>query len=167
MAGGAASDDVGAAFRSAMRRLASTVTILTTHRLGQRSGMTATAVTSLSVEPPALLACVNRSASIHPDLSDGARFCVNILGSMHVGLSTAFGGQADPEVRFDHGVWQHDAFDVPYLADAPANVFCVVAQMIEYGTHSVVIGRVYAALAQPMAAPLLYGDGRYLSPSEL
>jgi flavin reductase (DIM6/NTAB) family NADH-FMN oxidoreductase RutF len=162
MAGSTGPEDIGSAFRKAMRRLASTVTIVTTARLGQRSGMTATAVTSLSVEPASLLVCVNRSASIHPDLAPGARFCVNILASVHADLSAAFGGLADPESRFDQGDWERDEHHVPYLADAPANVFCIVEQMIEYGTHSIVIGRVYAAYADPASPQLIYGDGRYL-----
>ncbi len=154
--------DVAQAFRQAMRRLAATVTIVSTARLGARSGMTATAVTSLSLEPPALLVCVNRSASLHADLAVGARFCVNILGHGHGELSAAFGGQAEPEERFAQGVWADDGYEVPYLLDAPANVFCIVAQMIDYGTHSIVIGRVYAAREGEGGHPLIYGNGRYL-----
>jgi flavin reductase (DIM6/NTAB) family NADH-FMN oxidoreductase RutF len=162
MDGVSGADDISVAFRKAMRRLAATVTIVTTARLGQRSGMTATAVTSLSVQPPAMLVCVNRSASIHGDLEVGARFCVNILGHAHGELSAAFGGQTEPEARFEHGDWESDTHGVPYLADATANVFCVVAQMIEYGTHSIVIGSVYAAREGEGAHPLIYGNGRYL-----
>jgi flavin reductase (DIM6/NTAB) family NADH-FMN oxidoreductase RutF len=162
MSGTAASDDIAYAFRQAMRRLAATVTIVSTARMGQRSGMTATAVTSLSVQPPALLVCVNRSASLHADLSLGARFCVNILGHAHGELSAAFGGQTEPEGRFAQGAWQDDPWEVPYLSDAPANVFCIVARMIDYGTHSIVIGSVYAAREGEGAHPLIYGNGRYL-----
>ena len=60
--------DLGHQFRLAMRKLASTVTVLTTREADEHHGMAATAVTSLSTEPPSLLVCVNRSASLHDPL---------------------------------------------------------------------------------------------------
>ncbi len=66
-------------FRKAMRRLASAVTVISTAHDDRRHGMTATAVTSVSSAPPSLLACINRSASLHAPLLASRRFCVNIL----------------------------------------------------------------------------------------
>lgn len=68
-------------FRLAMRRLATTVSIVTTSSEGRPFGMTATAVTSLSTEPPSLLFCVNRNTSIFPRLGPGVGACVNLLCS--------------------------------------------------------------------------------------
>src|SRR3546814_15206357 len=68
------------AFRAAMRRLAATVTVISTRADdGIRHGMTATAVTSVSADPPAVLACVNRSAALHAQLHLGPLFCINLL----------------------------------------------------------------------------------------
>ena len=64
----------------AMRRLAKSVTIITTSNGRERFAMSATAVDSLSTEPPSLLICVNQTASLHAVLDAGADFCVNILG---------------------------------------------------------------------------------------
>src|SRR3546814_11559677 len=68
------------ASRAAMRRLAATVTVISTRADdGIRHGMTATAVTSVSADPPAVLACVNRSAALHAQLHLGPLFCINLL----------------------------------------------------------------------------------------
>ena len=153
--------DLASDFKAAMRRLVSTVTIVTNRdpRTGQRSGMTATAVTSLSADPPALLVCVNRSASMHPSLAIGSRFCVNILGEPHEELARSFGGQTEPGFRFEAGQWSGD--EVPFLADAVATVFCQVDQLIDYATHSIVIGRVGAARVNGTHRPLVYGNGKF------
>jgi flavin reductase (DIM6/NTAB) family NADH-FMN oxidoreductase RutF len=81
------------AFRQGMRRLAAGVTIVTTIHDGERSGLTATAVTSLSVDPPQLLVCVNREAGSHDLIRRGERMCVNVLSHAHKNLAARFAGQ--------------------------------------------------------------------------
>jgi flavin reductase (DIM6/NTAB) family NADH-FMN oxidoreductase RutF len=156
-------ETLAAAFKAAMRRLVATVTIVTNRDPadGNRLGMTATAVTSLSVDPPSLLVCVNRSATMHPTLALGSRFCVNILGSPHADLARNFGGGVDPELRFEAGEWRDDPDGVPFLADAVATVFCRVDQLIDYATHSIVIGRVEGADADATHRSLIYGNGKF------
>ena len=157
----AAEEALAGAFKQAMRRLAATVTILTTvNSEGRPIGMTATAVTSLSADPPSLLACVNRSASIHPALKVGSQLCVNLLGEGHGDLSFAFGGKVGPDERFAHGDWVEA--DVPYLADAQVNLACKVDAVFDYGSHSIVVGRVEAVRLAGDFAPLVYGDGRFI-----
>src|SRR5690606_15060056 len=68
------------AFRSAMRHVAATVYAVTTGHSGGRYGILATAVSSLSFDPPSLLVCINRSASLHAPLASAEIFCVNVLG---------------------------------------------------------------------------------------
>ncbi|OYU34773.1 flavin reductase family protein [Novosphingobium sp. PASSN1] len=156
--------DLAHAFKQAMRRLAASVTIITTTNSdGEPVGMTATAVTSLSAEPPSLLACVNRSASIHSSFSVGRRFCVNLLGQNHSDLSFAFGGKVGPSERFGHGDWVHA--EVPYLADAQVNFACMVDGMFDYGTHSIIVGRLDGIRLAGEFGPLVYGDGRFITTS--
>ena len=163
MTGSPAPGDLATAFKGAMRRLAATVTIASTRGPdGRPMGMTATAVTSVTADPPALLICVNRSASIHPCLAMGHRFCVNLLASDHGDLSFAFGGRVAPEERFAQGEWAADA-DVPYLADAQSNIFCVVDALHDYGTHTIVIGKVASVRLHGEVRPLIFGDGRFLA----
>ena len=154
--------NLAVAFKAAMRQLASTVTIVTNRDpgTGRRNGMTATAVTSLSADPPALLVCVNRSASMHPTFAVGSPFCVNILGEPHAALARSFGGQTEPEFRFDTGHWGENG-DVPYLTDAVAAVFCHVDRLIDYATHSIVIGLVTHAEQHETHRSLIYGNGQY------
>lgn len=151
------------AFRNAMRRLAATVTVLSTRaENGLRHGMTATAVTSVSASPPAVLACVNRSAALHAQLSLGRLLCINLLHCSQQKLSEVFAASADGESRFQIGDWRADNQGVPYLADAQANVFCEIEALHAYGSHSVCIGRVLRATSRDDVAPLIYQDGTYM-----
>ena len=108
------SDGIIAEFKRAMRRLASTVTIISTADVnGNRYGMAATAVTSVSTDPPSLLVCVNRDASIHAPLAGRGAFCVNVLTTGHEDLVSAFGGRLKGNERFSVGDWCDDNRDIP------------------------------------------------------
>lgn len=155
--------ELSTAFRAAMRRMAATVTVIsTTAENGSRHGMTATAVTSVSADPPAVLACVNRSAALHAQLGLGRRLCINLLHCSQQRLSEVFAGALEGEIRFTEGDWLSNAEGVPYLADAQANIFCEIEALHAYGTHSVCIGRVTGAVCRPDVAPLVYQDGTYM-----
>jgi flavin reductase (DIM6/NTAB) family NADH-FMN oxidoreductase RutF len=142
-----------------MRRLAATVSVITTLENGVRYGMTATSVVSVSMEPPSLLVSINRRASIHDPLLRRGRFCVNLLLNKHQSCSDAFAGKLIVPERFDIGAWRQDDHELPFLADALANVFCRVDRTLQYGSHSIVIGCVLdARVAQPIE-PLIHLDG--------
>ncbi|WP_341896721.1 flavin reductase family protein [Ferrovibrio terrae] len=156
-------NSLNATFRAAMRRMAATVTVIsTTAENGSRHGMTATAVTSVSADPPAVLACVNRSAALHAQLGLGRRLCINLLHCSQQRLSEVFAGALEGEIRFTEGDWLSNGEGVPYLADAQANIFCEVEALHAYGTHSVCISRVTHAVCRPDVAPLVYQDGTYM-----
>jgi flavin reductase len=150
-------------FKSAMRRLAATVTIVTGGTPEQRGGFAATAVCSLTTDPPALLICVNRSASLHDRLSMGALFCVNLLHAAHEELAGQFGGKVASADRFSYGTWSHDKDGIAYLSDAQANVFCTVDGLMAYGTHSIIVGKVRHVRVHGAIAPLIYADGRFIA----
>jgi flavin reductase (DIM6/NTAB) family NADH-FMN oxidoreductase RutF len=159
-----ATGDLRGGFLDAMRRLASTVTIVSTTSDDGPSGMTATAVTSLSADPPAILVCVNRTASIHAKLQLGRRFCISLLGVDHRDLPSVFGGGIDPEKRFDYGTWTISRHGVPFLDDAQSNIFCTVDGLFDYATHTIVIGKVDAVrMPGDDINPLIFGDGRFLT----
>jgi flavin reductase (DIM6/NTAB) family NADH-FMN oxidoreductase RutF len=99
-------------FRKAMRSLASAVSIVSTAHDDRRFGMTATAVCSLSMQPPTLLVCVNQSTSLHHPLLSAGRFCINILHADQDELARTF-GQKGIEDRFANGNWQVDDRGVP------------------------------------------------------
>ena len=154
-------------FRAAMRRLAGTVTIVTTRHEARRYGMAATAVCSVCAEPPTLLVCVNRSASIHEPIAAAGRFCVNLLSLEHAELVAPFSGRLAGEARFDHGHWVSGALELPCLQDAQASVFCVVRQAVPYATHTVFFGEAVAVRVRQDVAPLVYQDGRLAASREL
>jgi len=154
-------DQVIGDFKRAMRRLASTVTIISTSDVnGNRFGMTATAVNSLTMDPPSLLICANQSASIHDPLTIRGRFCVNVLTTEHEDLVAAFSGQLKGDARFGVGTWCTDESGIPYLEGAQCNLFCDVDNIVPFATHSVIIGRVNAVRVEEGISPLIYADGK-------
>ncbi len=154
--------DVSTALRCAMRRLASSVGVVVALGPDGATGMAATSITSLALDPPSLLVCVNQQASLHACLSAGARFCVSLLGLDQRPVADAFGGAVARKLRFTIGEWSKDAHGVPQLDGAQANLSCTVEQMVAYGTHSIVIGRVDEVRTCGEVTPLIYQDGRYL-----
>jgi flavin reductase (DIM6/NTAB) family NADH-FMN oxidoreductase RutF len=149
--------------REGLRRLAKAVVVITCAHEGQRFAMAATAVSELSMDPPSLLICVNRTASLYTPLSQGADFCVNILHSDHHEVSLACSGKVRGEARFAVGKWATAANGCPILEDAQASFACRNEQAMDYGTHHIVIGRVEEVFIEGEVSPLVYADGRYLS----
>jgi flavin reductase (DIM6/NTAB) family NADH-FMN oxidoreductase RutF len=145
-----------------MRRLAATVTIISTGRKGAvRHGMTATAVTSLSMDPPSLLVCVNRNRLLHSLLTENDGFCVNLLQSEQAAISDVFAGELPPEERFLHGEWGEGIDGMPYLVDAQSSIFCHRREVIDYGSHSIFIGEVRDVRLAADVRPLIYSNGTY------
>jgi flavin reductase (DIM6/NTAB) family NADH-FMN oxidoreductase RutF len=149
------------ALRQGLRRLAKAVVVITCRHGGSRFAMTATAVSELSMEPPSLLICVNRTASLHAPLAAKAGFCVNILHRSHADISALCSGKEKGEARFSLGRWEDEADGIPYLADAQASFLCRHEQSVDYGTHCIVIGLVEKVLIHGSVDPLVYVDGTY------
>ena len=78
------------AFKRGMRHLAASVTLITTRHRDLRGGLTATAVCSVSAEPPQILVCVNKTASAHDPIGEAGFFCVNILAPDHRKIAERF-----------------------------------------------------------------------------
>lgn len=152
------------AFRSAMRHVAATVYAVTTGHGGGRYGILATAVSSLSFEPPSLLVCVNRSASLHGPLATAETFCVNVLGLGNRDVAERFmSGRGDD--RFAEGAWE-ESHGVPVLSSAQSSLICRRVHCHEFGTHSIFIGELIAAKHREDAAPLTYYDRQYIDISQ-
>jgi flavin reductase (DIM6/NTAB) family NADH-FMN oxidoreductase RutF len=152
---------VGAAFRSAMRQFASTVTVITAVDHERRHGMTATAVTSLSMDPPSILVCINQSTLLHDMLLRARRFCVNVLNRDQADLSAAFAGALPPEKRFETGNWATTEDGIPYLVDAQAVLFNRKMGAMPFGTHTIFVGQVEDVALRDPIAPLVYQDAAY------
>ncbi|GGD50659.1 flavin reductase [Erythrobacter arachoides] len=149
-------DAIGFAFREAMRHVAATVYAVTTTHRGERFGILATSVASLSFDPPSLLACINREASLHDPLAEAERFCVNILGLANRDVAERF-MRAGVEGRFAVGDWA-DEHGVPVLRSAQSSLVCSVADRHAFGTHTIFVGELIAASHRHDAKPLTYFD---------
>ncbi|MDF0541772.1 flavin reductase family protein [Sphingobium sp. H39-3-25] len=123
--------------------------------------MAATAVSELSLDPPSMLICVNRTASIHPVLSRGMSFAINILHHDHADIAANCSGKMKGEERFSVGEWQMTPQGVPFLADCQAAIICHNDKQLDYGTHSLFIGRVADVSLHGDVSPLIYVDGRF------
>lgn len=152
-----------AEFRAAMRELAAGVAIVTSGSGLRRRGMTATAVCSLSVEPPTLLVCVNRNAECHKTILEYGSFCVNLLGSEDESLASRFAGRTGERgvERFSAGRWGMLSTGAPVLLDAIASFDCTLREAIEAGTHSIFVGDVEAVSVEASRSALVYRAGRF------
>jgi flavin reductase (DIM6/NTAB) family NADH-FMN oxidoreductase RutF len=147
--------------RAGLRRLGKAVVVVTCWHEDRRWAMTATAVSELSMDPPSLLVCVNKNASLHGPLTAGANFCVNILHADQLSVSQACSGKMKGEARFGQGDWGAGVCGTPFLRGAQANFFCHYETHLAYGTHAVVIGAVQEVTCAGEVDPLIYLDGGY------
>lgn len=147
--------------RDALRRLAKAVVVVTSQHNGERYAMAATAVSELSLDPPSMLVCVNRAASLHGPLSDAAPFAINILHRTQQAVASRCSGPVKGEARFELGDWTIGALGMPCLRGAQAQIVCRSAGRLDHGTHTVFIGDVVDVMVEGQVHPLVYVDGRY------
>jgi flavin reductase len=151
-------------FKRAMRRLAAGVSIITTSADGQWHGLAATSVCSVTVDPPALLVCVNRAARSHEAIRRSGLFCVNVLREGDSDLVRRFSTQADRETRFAEREWTTISTGAPALVGAAASFDCRLLQAIDVHSHTIFVGDAVAVeLWQEEHAPLVYHDGTFRS----
>jgi flavin reductase (DIM6/NTAB) family NADH-FMN oxidoreductase RutF len=151
------------AFRNAMRRLAAGVCLITSEdSAGLRTGMTATAVCSVSAEPPILLCCINRQSNSYPAILRAGIFGVNVLAIDDRPLADQFARPLAAEEKYLLGLWRRLQTGAPILESALAGFDCRVSSSVEVGTHGIIFGEIVALQLRPVAAnPLLYGHGAY------
>src|SRR5262245_30288506 len=146
-------------FRNVIGHFASGVTVITTTADGRRHGTTASAVTSLALEPPMLLVCMNRESATGVAMASTGAFAVNILGEAHGELAIRFARKGQD--KFDGVEIAEGDCGQPLLAGAIAHLECRVTEQVAAGTHTVFIAEVEAATAQVGAPPLAYYRGRF------
>lgn len=145
-----------------MRRMAASVCVITTvDDTGEPRAMTATSVTSLSMDPPAMLVCVNRWADIHQPMAAGTAFCINILHRSQQEIAERCARANPGENYLRAAPWTLSATGLAHLPDAQACIFCDVDQTIPYTTHSIFIGTVSEVRTHGESAPLIHLDGAY------
>lgn len=148
------------AYRNAIGMFATGVTVVFAGDLDDFHGMTANAVTSVSLEPMLILVCVKKQAHLVQYLERYKAFSINVLQRHQEDLSTYFAGawkeEAPPE--FELSAWHGG----PLLADCAAAIGCELHEVLEGGDHWIFVGRVIAVHQnQGPVNPLLFYRGRY------
>ena len=150
-------------FKAGMRRLAGGVTIISVAGEDGPRGLTATAVTSLSADPPSLVACVNRRLEAASAIERAGGFCVSVLSHEQERIARRFAGMegVTGRARFISGDWRRGGRGAPMLNGALVNFECSLLSFVAAGTHQIFIGEVMAVHLGNRGRPLLYCDGNF------
>lgn len=154
-----------ARFCTAMRNLAGHCVVIASGDEQQRAGLTATAVCSITADPPRLLVCVNRNVYAHGVISEQRHLSVNVLGSNQEQIARRFAGMVEGvsgEERFAEGAWASGISRVPVLGDALVSFECRVVEAIPASTHDMFLCEVIEVTGQmSQEDPLIYFNGQF------
>jgi flavin reductase (DIM6/NTAB) family NADH-FMN oxidoreductase RutF len=147
-----------AQFKHALSHFASGVTIVTTEHEGTDYGLTVASFASLSLNPPLVLVCINKSSSSHDPIAKSQKFGVSILGSDQEAISGRFAARGGD--KFAGLDVRRGSTGVPLVGNALATLECRVHEQIIGGDHSIFIGEVVDTQTRE-GAPLLYFRAAY------
>ncbi len=145
----------------AFRRLTAGVSVISAGNKSERYAMTASSVTSVSMEPASLLVCINKEAEINHFLSSHDQFCVNLLDRSQEDVSNTCATPGLSDKRFETGKWQETAIHTPYLEGAQANIFCQTDKQVNYASHNIYIAKVINVIHSDTVNPLVYLNSAY------
>ena len=149
------------ALKQLLGRRAAAVAIVTA-RAGERiHGMTVTAYTEVSLEPPLVLVCADQTSNTHPVISAGGVFALNLLSDAQAELSNRFASKQDEDRRFEGIAWETAVTGAPILPGVLGALDCRVVAAHEAGDHVIYVGRVEAVRHHPEREPLLYHRATY------
>ena len=146
--------------RSAMGRFPTGVTVVTAATAVGPAGLAANAVTSLSLDPPLMLACLDRGSRTLRSVEAAGRFGINVLGSAHEGLAERFSQKIPMEQKWAQVNWE-ECDGIPHLSAAIVFVACTMRDVLAGGDHVIVTGEV-ESIQQRAGEPLLFVDGAYV-----
>lgn len=148
-------------FRNAMSLLTCAVNVVTTTGASGHYGFTASAVCSVTDNPPTLLVCMNKSSYLHSHFVENKMLAVNVLGAHHQTISTVFSSKMNSEERFKHGAWTTLKTGAPVLEDSLVSFDCHIEQIQEVGTHNIFICRIVAIQQTQQDQGLIYFKRAY------
>ncbi|MGR9087503.1 MAG: flavin reductase family protein [Gammaproteobacteria bacterium] len=148
-------------FKKALQHWASGVAVVTAQsgKHGMQ-GMTVTAFSSVSINPPQILVCINQSADTGEGIRESGSFSVNVLKSDQAEVSNQFAGGSSQRQRFENTAWEPGISGSPMLCESIMSLDCTVVEIIHSGTHAIIIGEVQNAVCRS-GEPLLYYRGGY------
>jgi len=151
-------------FRQVLGHFASGVTVVTTlDAEGRPAGLTASAFSSVSLDPPLVLVCVAHTAQSYPAFHAHGKFAINVLGTDHERVARRFASTSSGAEKFSDTGYRPGALGLPILADALAELECTIVHAYPAGDHTIFVGRVEAAQCRGDAGlePLLCYRGRF------
>jgi flavin reductase (DIM6/NTAB) family NADH-FMN oxidoreductase RutF len=149
------------AFKKVMGSLAAGVTVVTTvDAAGNKWGLTATAFTSVSLDPPLCLVCVDKRAGSLAALTASRKFAVNILDASQESLSNHFASRADDKFA-DVSHRSGEETGCPILDGALASMECEVVDIYAGGDHDIFVGKLVSAHARDTGGALVHWRGKY------
>ena len=148
-------------FKKALQLWASGVTVVTTssEKFGVQ-GMTVSAFSSVSVNPPLVLVCINNAADTGEGIKESQCFAVNVLTSDQQDISNQFAGGSNQQLRFENTDWKAGFTGAPILNESLMSLDCKVVEKVLAGTHWIIIGEVQECVCRS-GEPLLYFCGAY------
>lgn len=148
------------ALRSAMSRFPTGVSVVTALTEEGPAGLAANAVTSLSLDPPLMLACLDRGSRTLRAVERAGRFGVNVLGSGAEELARGFARKVAIGEKWEGVGWSKEHTEIPRLDDAIVWIGCELRDVLSGGDHVIVTGNVIA-IAEREGDALLFVDGSY------
>ena len=146
-------------FRRTLGHFGSGVTVVTAATEERMAGLTVSAFSSVSLNPPLILVCIHKQSSAVDVIRDGGKFAVNLLSEEQIDVSNHFASQT-PD-KFQNVAVQISTFGLPILEGSLGFLECSVFQEVDAGDHYVYIGQVENAETDESKHPLLYYHGRY------
>ncbi len=142
-----------------MRHFPTGVTVVTSVREGEPRGLTVSAFSSVSIDPPLVLICINREARSYLFISESKVFCVNILSGDQQQLAERFASKMRQN-QFEGVPFETGSTGAAIIRGTVAHLECEVAEEHHAGTHSIFIGRVVSCASRP-GSPLGYYSGAF------
>jgi flavin reductase ActVB len=150
-------------FREAMARLVAPVVVVTTHFGGRDWGMTASAVMSVSLDPPLVTVGIGRTAGCHAALTQAREFVINILGNGHRDLALRFAARGVDRFA-GGGTTRLGGSRLPVVLGAAAVCHCERSDVVTVGDHDLLIGRPIGIDLAEAAEPLLWYQRSFRRP---
>lgn len=150
--------------RNAMRNLAAGVSVITTSDGEERAGLTATAVCSVTADPPRVVVFVNKNVAASALVLGNGALCVNVLASDQEDVAKAFAGMiagCQGNDRFKHGEWTPMVSGAPALTGALANMDCRVVKVFDESTHHAFLCEILDTRERDDGAALVYLNGKF------
>ena len=149
-------------WRNTMGQFATGVTVITTlDQEGKPLGMTANAFTSLSLDPPMVLICIDNKSTTLTELTSSKKYCVNILSASQETISRQFAKKGGPE-KFDRVEYFRGEIDLPVIQGCLTSVECEISAVVDGGDHKILLGQgVKIHQSETETEPLIFYKGKY------